>query len=104
MQSADRKSIKVQIIQINILLFNILQGIHQRWSTIREDVQRLRRCMHIRNVDYPWLLGWRLIGFVTDSDKWKVDPERYASRIDVMHYGKLLERAWDEVSHVLKNA
>ncbi len=45
------------------------------------------------------------IGYVvTDEANWEVDFERYASKFDAGYYGKLLEKAWEEVSFALKNA
>ena len=76
-------------------------SIHQRWSTIREDVQRLRRCRHIRNVS---ALGTGdEIGYVAkDAKRREVEQERTAEEFDVGYYRKLLEKAWDEVSFVSK--
>jgi hypothetical protein len=75
-------------------------AIHQRWSTIREDVQRLRRCRHIRNVS---ALGTGdEIGYVVkDAKRWEVDTERDASEFDEGYYEGLLKKAWDEVAFVL---
>ena len=42
-------------------------AIPQRWSTIREDVQRLRRRKHIRNVNCHWLQDE--IGYVAKDAK-----------------------------------
>jgi hypothetical protein len=45
------------------------------------------------------------IGYVArDAAKWEVDAEGDASVFDAMYYGKLLEKAWDEVAFVLKHA
>ena len=76
-------------------------AIHQRWSTIREDVQRLRRCRHIRNVSA--LDTGDEIGYVViDTTKWEIDTERDASEFDDMYYGKLLEKAWVEIRSYLR--
>ena len=40
---------------------------------------------------------------VKDAKKWEVDTERDASVFDAGYYGKLLEKAWDEVVFVFKN-
>jgi hypothetical protein len=37
-----------------------------------------------------------------DAKRWEVDTEREASEFDAAYYGKLLRKAWDEVSIVLK--
>ena len=43
------------------------------------------------------------IGYVIkDAAKWEVDTERDASGYDAMYYGKLLDKAWDEVSFALR--
>jgi DNA polymerase I len=45
------------------------------------------------------------IGYVvTDEANWEVDSERDASKFDARYYGKLLEKAWEEVSFALENA
>jgi hypothetical protein len=42
------------------------------------------------------------IGYVArDAAKWEVDTEGDASVFDAVYYGKLLEKAWDEVAFVL---
>ena len=38
---------------------------------------------------------------VWDASRWDVDLERDASEFDAGYYGKLLEKAWDEVEFVL---
>jgi len=43
------------------------------------------------------------IDYLASSPKWKVDTERDASEFDAMYYGKLLEKAWNEVAFVFKN-
>jgi len=41
------------------------------------------------------------IGYVVkDAKKWEVDPERTAAEFDAGYYGKLLEKAWEEVGFV----
>ena len=41
------------------------------------------------------------IGYVVkDAKKWEVEPERTASEFDAGYYGKLLEKAWEEVGFV----
>jgi hypothetical protein len=43
------------------------------------------------------------IGYVVrDAKKWEVDAERDASKFEAGHYGKLLEKALDEVAFVLQ--
>jgi hypothetical protein len=37
---------------------------------------------------------------VRDAGKWVVDTERDASEFDEEYYGKLLEKAWEEVAFV----
>jgi hypothetical protein len=44
------------------------------------------------------------IGYVVrDARKWEEDTERDASRFDAAYFGKLLEKAWDEVAFVIDN-
>jgi hypothetical protein len=44
------------------------------------------------------------IGYVVkDAEKREVDTERDASEFDAVYYGKLLEKAWDEVAFVIEN-
>jgi len=40
----------------------------------------------------------------TDATNWEVDTDRDASGFDAGYYGRLLEKAWDEVAFVFKNA
>ena len=43
------------------------------------------------------------IGYVVrDVKTWELDTERDASDLDVVYYGKLLGKAWDEVAFVLQ--
>ena len=45
------------------------------------------------------------IGYVVrDAAKWEVDAEGDASKFDAVYYGKLLEKAWEEVAFALNNA
>jgi hypothetical protein len=37
---------------------------------------------------------------VKDAGKWEVDTERDASEFDSRYYGKLLDKAWEEVAFV----
>ena len=37
-----------------------------------------------------------------DAQKWEVNTERDASEFDAGYYGKLLEKAWEEVAFVLQ--
>lgn len=39
---------------------------------------------------------------VKDAERWDVDMERDASEFDVGYYGKLLEKAWNEVAFVFE--
>ena len=38
-----------------------------------------------------------------DAKKWEVDAEKDASEFDAGYYGRLLEKAWDEVAFVIMN-
>ena len=41
------------------------------------------------------------IGYVVkDAGRWEVEPERTAAEFDAGYYGKLLEKAWEEVGFV----
>jgi len=55
-----------------------------------------------QKVDLPLAPGMEIGYVVKDAKKWEVDIERNASEFDAMYYGKLLEKAWDEVSFVSK--
>jgi len=53
----------------------------------------------------PLATGMEIGYVVRDASKWEVDTERDASsEFDVGYYGKLLEKAWDEVAFVLQQA
>ncbi len=39
-----------------------------------------------------------------DASRWEVGTERDASKFEAGYYRKLLEKAWDEVAFVFKNA
>lgn len=49
----------------------------------------------------PLALGMEIRYVVTDAGKWEVEPERTAAEFDARYYGKLLEKAWEEVAFVL---
>jgi hypothetical protein len=40
---------------------------------------------------------------VRDAEKWEVDTERDASEFYAGYYGKLLEKAWDEIIFVFES-
>lgn len=43
------------------------------------------------------------IGYVVkDAGRWEVETEEYASEFDAAYYGKLLEKAWEEVAFVFR--
>ena len=48
-------------------------------------------------------LGMEIGYMIRDDKKWEVDTERYASEFDTGYYGKLLEKALDEVAFVLQD-
>jgi DNA polymerase, archaea type len=52
----------------------------------------------------PLATGMEIGYVVTDAAKWEVDTERDASEFDAAYYGKLLDKAWDEVAFVFKSA
>lgn len=42
-----------------------------------------------------------MIGYIVrKAGKWNVDPEIEVSEFDAGHYGKLLEKAWEEAAFV----
>ena len=41
--------------------------------------------------------GDEIVYVVIDTTKCEVDTEREASEFDAIYYGKLLEKAWDEI-------
>ena len=81
-------------------------AIHRRLSRMNYS----RRCAEASAVQAYQKLGLQLapgmeIGYVVrDAAKWEVDTERDASEFDAGYYRKLLEKAWDEVAFVFKNA
>jgi DNA polymerase I len=78
-------------------------AIHRRVSRINYS----RRCAEASAVKayqksgLPLATGMEIGYVVTDAAKWEVDTERDASEFDVGYYGKLLEKAWEEVAFVL---
>jgi len=44
-----------------------------------------------------------VVGYVVaDAGRWEVDLEEEASEYDAEYYGKLLEKAWEEVAFVFR--
>jgi DNA polymerase I len=81
-----------------------------RELAIHRKVSRMnysRRCAEASAVKayqkrgLPLAPGMEIGYVVTDAAKWKVDTERDASEFDALYYGKLMEKAWDEVAFVL---
>ncbi len=88
-----------------------LGGANVRELAIHRTVSRLsysRRCAEASAVQAHLKQGIALapgmeIGYVVkDAKKWEVAPERTASEFDIGYYGKLLEKAWEEVAYVLR--
>jgi len=79
-------------------------AIHRRVSTLRYS----RRCAEASAMEAYRAQGITLapgmqMGYVVrDSRRREVDPERTASGFDVGYYGKLLEKAWEEVAFVFR--
>jgi len=75
-------------------------AIHRRLSRIHYS----RRCAEASAVKAYQKRGFQLspgmeIGYVVrDASKWEIDTERDASKFDEGYYGKLLEKAWEEVA------
>ncbi|MGA9099558.1 MAG: DNA polymerase I, partial [Methanotrichaceae archaeon] len=46
--------------------------------------------------------GMEISYVVKDAGRWEVDPARVASRFDAEYYGKLMEKAWEEVAFVFE--
>ena len=80
-------------------------AIHRRLSRVSYS----KRCAEASAVKAYQKRGFTLapgmeIGYVvTDAAKWEVDTERDASEFDAGYYGKLLDKAWEEVEFVFKN-
>jgi DNA polymerase, archaea type len=80
-------------------------AIHCRLSRVNYS----RRCAEASAVKAYQKSGFQLspgmeIGYVViDAAKWQVDTERDASGFDAVYYGKLLQKAWDEISYALNN-
>ncbi|VVB68980.1 DNA polymerase 1 [uncultured archaeon] len=51
----------------------------------------------------PLAPGVEISYVVKDAGRWEVEPERTASGFDAGYYGKLLEKAWEEVAFVFAN-
>jgi DNA polymerase, archaea type len=88
-----------------------LEGADVKELAIHRRVSRMnysRRCAEASAVRAYQKRGLSLatgmeIGYVvTDAAKWEVDTERDASEFDAVYYGKLLEKAWNEVAFVLQ--
>jgi DNA polymerase I len=86
-----------------------LSNVDIRDLVIHRRVSRLnysRRCAEASAVKAHMERGISLapgmeIGYVVkDAEGWVVDVERDASGFDVEYYGKLLEKAWQEVAFV----
>ena len=77
-------------------------AIHRRLSRVSYS----KRCAEASAVKAYQKRGFTLapgmeIGYVVrDAAKWEVDTERDASEFDAGYYGKLLDKAWDEVAFV----
>jgi DNA polymerase I len=83
-----------------------------RELSIRRRLSRVnysRRCAEASAVKAYQKLGFSLapgmeIGYVIkDAAKWEVDAERDANGFDEGYYGKLLQKAWAEISYALHN-
>jgi DNA polymerase I len=80
-------------------------AIHRRLSRVNYS----RRCAEASAVKAYQKRGFSLapgmeIGYVVgDAAKWQVDTEKDASEFDAVYYGKLLDKAWDEISYALHN-
>jgi len=78
-------------------------AIHRRLSRVSYS----RRCAEASAVKAYQKRGFQLspgmeIGYVVkDAAKWDVDTERDASGFNEGYYGKLLQKAWEEVAFVL---
>jgi DNA polymerase, archaea type len=55
-----------------------------------------------QNCGIPLAAGMEIGYVVIDAAKWEVDTENDALEFDAAYYGKLLEKAWDEVAFVLQ--
>jgi DNA polymerase I len=78
-----------------------------RDMAIRRRVSTLcysRRCAEASAVQahmkqgYPLAPGMEIGYVVRDASRWEVDPERTASKFDIVYYRKLLDKAWAEVA------
>ncbi len=47
--------------------------------------------------------GMEISYVIKDAGKWEVDQARAASRFDAEYYGKLIEKAWEEVIFIFKS-
>jgi DNA polymerase, archaea type len=89
-----------------------LEDADVRELAIHRRVGRLnysRRCAEASAVKayqkrgLPLATGMEIGYVVTDAAKWEVDTERDATEFDAVYYGKLLNKAWDEVAFVLES-
>jgi DNA polymerase I len=108
----DLKRIKPNAKQVYRKYLDGLNDADVRDLAIHRRVSRLnysRRCAEASAVQaykkrgLPLAPGMNIGYVVNDAAKWDVDTERDASEFDAGYYGKLLEKAWDEVAFVFKN-
>jgi hypothetical protein len=60
-------------------------------------------CKYLSDARLQLAPGMEIGYVVKDAKKWEVNTERDASDLDVVYYGKLLGKAWDEVAFVLQS-
>lgn len=79
-------------------------AIHRRLSRIHYS----RRCAEAsavkayRNRGFSLAPGMEIGYVVKDASKWDVDIERDANAFDAGYYGKLMQKAWDEVAFTFR--
>ena len=109
----ELRMIRLRAQEVRAKYMDGLRNVDARELAIHRRVSRLnysRRCAEASAVQTyqkrgsPLAPGMKIGYMVRDASRWDVDLERDASRIDVMYYGKLLDKAWDEIAFVLKNA
>jgi DNA polymerase I len=105
----DLRRIEPKARQVYRRYKNDLDGADVKELAIHRRVSRMnysRRCAEASAVQAHMKQGIPLapgmeIGYVIrDARKWKVDPERTASKFDAAYYRGLLEKSWEEAAFV----
>ena len=106
----ELRMIKPMAQEVRAKYMDGLRNVDAKDLAIHRKVGRMnysRRCAEASAVQayqkrgLPLAPGMEIGYVVTDAVKWKVDPERDASKFDAGYYEGLLKKAWGEVAFVL---